>query len=631
MIDSAPASLIINAVAAPLALAFLIVMLWSDFRREINQFLGIFLAFVIIWNSSALIVQAAALAEMPPDVTRVARMALDLGFIGASVSGFSLTVVIVRAYTRRLRGLAVMTVLTIAAYRLALLAGSTDAILMDLPLNYREQPLLVLFSLLFGGGTLVLLWRSRRSVRSRMLQIGLLLLVFAQLSAFVNPELGLWVIANNLGALASLLISFALIKQEIIRPLADRTSQVETFRTVSAAIANQESLDTQLDKIVRYAASLLRADGAGIYVSSGHGPKLIYSWRLPQIDERTSNKSDSGMAAIALTTRRTIHVDNYGREWRGYDDFPFARETFGSVICTPIIHADEALGVLMVVSARQGRLFRDEDKHMLEMLATQIAVAIIYQRLFEHQQELDRLKNEMLRMASHDLKNPLQASMAYLDLLRDDLMEEGRLGALEFIDVIDKQLRRMTRIIRGVLDLEKIREGKLRLSPVPVDELLSRLRDELAEQAKDNHIDLRVEISQSMEYLEVLGDAGQLERALVNLGENAIKFTPAGGAVRVDVTRSADRIVFEIADTGVGIAQEHQPFIFDRFYRASPKGMEHVNGSGLGLSLVKAIVENHRGEVWFESSQGKGTTFFVSLPASTAGVSVTAAVQELSR
>ncbi|MBK8026002.1 MAG: GAF domain-containing sensor histidine kinase [Chloroflexi bacterium] len=616
MIDITPASLIINAVAAPLSLAFLMIMLWSDLRREINQFLAVFLSFIILWNSSALFIQAAAFAELPPEVTRFARIVFDLGFTGASVSGFALTIAVVKAYTRRIRGLAIMSVMTIVAYRLAMLLGSGEADLLTSPLNYRSQPLLIVFMAVFGGGTLLLLWRNRRGIRAWLLRAGLLLLVFAQFSTFLNPELGLWIVANNLGAIASLLISFALVKQEIIRPLADRTSQVETFRTASAAIANQESLDSQLDKIVQYAATLLHADGAGIFVhaSTGGGLKLIYAWRLPFSDDRSGSASPTGMALQAYASRKTIHVDNYGREWRGSDDFPFARDAFGSIICTPIVHADEVVGVLMVVSAKQGRLFRAEDDYMLEMLATQIAVAIIYQRLFEHQLELDRLKNEMLRMASHDLKNPLQASMAYLELLRDDLSVDDTSEAMDSIDVIDKQLKRMSRIIRGVLDLEKLREGKLRLSPILVDDLVIRLTDELTGQARDNELELAINAPADVRALEVLGDAGQLERALVNIGENAIKFTPKGGIVRVSVSRNSGQAVFEIADSGPGIAEKHQPFVFDRFYRASPTGMEHVNGSGLGLSLVKAIVENHHGDVWFKSSEGKGTTFYLALP-----------------
>ncbi|MDZ4768072.1 MAG: ATP-binding protein [Chloroflexota bacterium] len=616
MLDSTLLSLIINAITAPLSLAFLLLLTWSDLRREINPFFGVFLAFIVIWNGGALIVQASLLAELSPDLLRGARIALDLGFTGAGIAAFALTAVIVKAYTRRLRGLSLVALLTILLYRFLQLTNTPEITDSAYTIIYRAQPLLVVFFVIFGGGTLLLLWQNRRAVRSPLLRVGLTVFVVAQLFGFANPQFGLWATANNLGVIAALCISMALIRQEMIRPLAERTSQVETLRRVSAGIINQESLPTQLAQILERTALLVRADGAGIYGTHPQGLTLIDSWQLPTLTERTIAADPSGMAMQAMKTRRTIHVDHYGREWRGGSDFPFARETFGSVVCTPITHTDETLGVLMVVSARQGRLFRTDDLYLLEMLATQIAVALTYHRLFEHQKELDRLKNEMLRMASHDLKNPLQASMANLDLLRDDLVGHPLPDVHESIEVIDKQLRRMSRIIRGVLDLEKLRDGKVQLAPYPAAQLIDRAVDELREYARDQKITLHIESLTAIEGIEVLCDARQLERALVNLIENGLKFTASQGTVSIGAMLDSQdtRVVFKVKDNGVGIAEEHQPHVFDRFYRASPQGMEHVNGSGLGLSLVKAAVSNHHGDVWFHSHEGVGTTFFVAIP-----------------
>ncbi len=109
-------------------------------------------------------------------------------------------------------------------------------------------------------------------------------------------------------------------------------------------------------------------------------------------------------------------------------------------------------------------------------------------------------------------------------------------------------------------------------------------------------------------------DVEQFERAIINLVENAIKFTPPGGIVTVRARRDGQGLVFEVEDSGVGIEKDNQARVFDRFYRANQKGVKHVTGSGLGLSLVKAVVENHHGKVWLESEPSAGTTFFVSIP-----------------
>ncbi len=613
MIESSPLSLLVNGFAAPLSLAFLILLVWSDLRREINSFFGVFLGFVILWNSAALVTQASLLADFPPEWLVAARLMLDLGFTGSSIAIFTLTAVIVKAYTRRLRGLALLTLFTILVYRLLQLLNSPESVISGI--DYRGQPLLIIFFLVFGCGTLLMLWQRRRAVRSTLLRFGIALFVAAQMVGLANPEFQLWDTANTLGAIAALCISFALVRQEMVRPLNERTSQVETLRRLSAAIVNQESLKAQLAQIVRRSALLVRADGAGIYIREPGGLLLIESWGLPRPEASAAvTAAPSGMAAKVIDERRTIHLDHYGREWRGEDDLPLAKEAFGSVICTPIIHADAILGALLVVSGRRGRLFQSDDVYLLEILATQIAVAITYHQLFEQQKELDRLKNEMLRMASHDLKNPLQASMANLELLRDDLADYASEDVEHAISVIDKQLRRMNRIIRGALDLEQLREGKLRMVSCTAESLIERVVDEIQEQASDSGVRLIYLEAQDGQGIELVCDAGQIQRALVNLVENAIKFTPRGGEVHVEAVQSGARVIFTVTDNGAGIDEAHRPYIFDRFYRASPAGMEHVNGSGLGLSLVKAAVQNHHGDVWFESKTGVGTRFFISLP-----------------
>jgi two-component system, OmpR family, sensor histidine kinase VicK len=135
---------------------------------------------------------------------------------------------------------------------------------------------------------------------------------------------------------------------------------------------------------------------------------------------------------------------------------------------------------------------------------------------------------------------------------------------------------------------------------------------ELNRLANDKNIKIDMDVQGHP--LAFLGDAEQFERALVNLVENAIKFTLEGGTVTVRVRQDGDKILFEIHDTGIGIPPELHQQVFERFFRGRQKGVEHVTGSGLGLSIVKTIVENHRGRIWLESVERQGTTFYVSVP-----------------
>jgi signal transduction histidine kinase len=226
--------------------------------------------------------------------------------------------------------------------------------------------------------------------------------------------------------------------------------------------------------------------------------------------------------------------------------------------------------------------------------------------------ELDRLKSEMVRMTSHDLKNPLQAAMANVELLRDDIYDDSDEEVRESINAIDKQLQRMNRIIRGILDLERIKNGAISLELSHPSRIIEDAVDELRDLAADQNVRLESNVENDLPAFQC--DVEQFERAIINLVENAIKFTPAGGSVCLSSYRKDSSLLFEVADSGVGISEDLQSRVFDRFYRAKQKGVEHVSGSGLGLSLVKTIVENHHGRVWLESKEGVGTHFFVALP-----------------
>ncbi len=720
-------TLLINAVMLPLALAFLVIILWHDVHKELNQFFAVFLSLVILWNGGSLLSQVLTLIDAQSPLLRLMIGFMELGFTGSSVAIYILTAVIVKALTRRFRMLALAGLLVLLAFRLlpiladapsSFVAGSTGYF------NYQSQPLLVVFYVIFDWSTLYLLWRYRRKIRSRTVEAGIALFVIGQSFGFLNPELQILSLSINISAIAALIISFGILGQEIISPLAERNSEVDAIRKVNVAITSQARIDALLSQIAMLAASLLGADGVGIFLNERDQLQLAFAHELPSGRQLALK---DGLAGTVTQTRQSVLLDDYAREWRGADDLPFARETFGSVICTPLMHGGEAIGALLVVAAqRHGRLFWNEDVYMLELLGAQAAVAIVHNRLFKEQaeltqqveiarsqleavldstenavlavdrqfklifanpaakalfsiegmdrpiqqlvpasalpddylavirhlrhhqaysyevawgekiyqcsltrlgrlrgwvavlndvtqlKELDRIKSEMVRMTSHDLKNPLQAAMANLELLQDDLMDVADDEVWESVKVIDKQLQRMERIIRGILDLERVKSGAMSLEMSHPARIVQNVIYELRERALDGKITLRTEVADGLP--EFACDVDQFERAIINLVENAIKFTLPGGAVTLRARQDDSRLCFEVVDTGVGIAKELQTRVFDRFYRANQKGTEHVSGSGLGLSLVKAVVENHRGKVWLESEPGSGTTFFVSIP-----------------
>lgn len=228
--------------------------------------------------------------------------------------------------------------------------------------------------------------------------------------------------------------------------------------------------------------------------------------------------------------------------------------------------------------------------------------------------ELDRMKNEMVRMTSHDLKNPIQAIVVNLDLLREDIDPEDT-EIVESVDNIEKQIDRMSRIIGSILDLERlemIKDGYLEVNSI--SDILMQTVDEIESYAKDKSIELIVDLD-VLSNINVQGDFEQLKRAFVNLIENAIKFTPKNGTVWIEGDTSAlpNMVSVKIRDTGVGIPVEIQDRIFDRFFRGQQSQFEHVSGSGLGLSFVKSIVERYGGSISIDSKPDSGSCFTVEL------------------
>ncbi|MBX3065625.1 MAG: GAF domain-containing protein [Anaerolineae bacterium] len=226
--------------------------------------------------------------------------------------------------------------------------------------------------------------------------------------------------------------------------------------------------------------------------------------------------------------------------------------------------------------------------------------------------ELDRLKNQMIRMTSHDLKNPLSAAMLNTELLLEEGEEVLTPDLRNYIKTIWAQLERMNRITRGILDLERVQSGTPMMEECDMEQIARSVVNEFEDYASLREVTLTMQ--PATELPPILADRLYLSRALANLVENAIKFTKSGGSVTVSVDQDNGNIVVHVADTGVGISREAQSKVFDRFFRVSPPGMEAVSGTGLGLSLVKSVVDAHRGRIWFESIPGKGTTFHLALP-----------------
>lgn len=227
-----------------------------------------------------------------------------------------------------------------------------------------------------------------------------------------------------------------------------------------------------------------------------------------------------------------------------------------------------------------------------------------------HLKMLDRLKSDFIHTISHDLRSPLTAIMGYVELL-------DRVGPLndqqkQFIRHVQNSAQNITTLINDLLDLGRIEAGfDTRKDEVAFDSILGYTLDNLNQQIIEKNQTVKLSIEEKLPALR--GNPIRLRQLVDNLLVNAVKYTPNGGTLTVNLFHDTDQVILEVIDTGLGIPPTDQPHIFEKFYRASntPK---NTPGTGLGLAIVKSIVENHDGRIWLESTVGKGSKFVVVLP-----------------
>jgi CheY-like chemotaxis protein len=234
-----------------------------------------------------------------------------------------------------------------------------------------------------------------------------------------------------------------------------------------------------------------------------------------------------------------------------------------------------------------------------------------------HFKTLEKVKNEFIATASHDLKNPITTILGFSDLIsKAGPLNENQ---LDFANRIHSSAENMSELVQNLLELAKMDTGvELKRETVDLNELMAQVRDEFEPQAQIKKQALTFQRFACESAMQ--GDPFQLRQALRNLVGNAIKYTPANGTVSLAIDAQQYTVMLHVRDTGYGIPEEDLPHIFDRFYRVRSEAVKEIDGNGLGLAIVKSIIEKHEGQVSVESELGKGSCFTVALPISTIGI-----------
>lgn len=730
-------TLLLNGLTLIFALGLLILVLWQDSRSVANRYFAVFLLMVAIWAAGSLLARASAYANAEADTIRLGLRLMDLGYAGAGMALYiyAVTITSVRGQLFRLASTLGLAVITGYQFFLLFVLEISRPFSVSgtglLRFSYSTSEIALFLAL--HAAIVLVIWRNRAKIRARGMVTGVVSYCIGHGLALISPGVREAGIAEDMCAVAVLVMTYTVVRHQIMLPLLGRAKQLEAVRDVGLAISSRLRLNETLAAIAAQAAELLGADGAAIYLKRDEVLTLAAVFNMPPQFVGTQAAVGQGIVGTVAADKRARRLEHYGREWTGEPDLPLAKETFGAVLCAPLVFGGEVVGVVLVVQGRQGRLFDQEDLRLLELLGPQAAVAITNSRLFEAERELltdlataknqleavltstenpvialdrsfriifanpaaktllqadvdpvgwrltdfvprqflprdaravlrdvrhkrvhiyeievqghvylchlaglgrprpegwvavlnditelkelDRLKSQMLQMTSHDLKNPLQAAMSYVELLQEDGTAVFTPDMRNYVDSIWLQLSRMYRLINGILDLERAGAGKRVSEECDMATLLGRVAVDMAASARERRVMLDLHIPESLP--PVFGDAQQLTQAFANLVDNALKFTQPGGRVDIEALAYEGILYVVVRDTGIGIAPEDLPHVFERFYRGKQRVSGDISGSGLGLALVKVVVESHGGEVFLESAVGQGTSVTVMLPAGT--------------
>jgi len=427
------------------------------------------------------------------------------------------------------------------------------------------------------------------------------------------------------GALAvrnvQLMRSLEARSQELTR----RVDQLEALSEVGEAVSSSLDADEVLATIVDHAVQMSGARGGSLVdydedtglfsvrAATGTTADVLQALRDSRIhiDETLIGRACRERGPVQVEDLATAELDAhlsilYAAGWR-------------SVVVVPLIRWDRIVGALVVRRKAPGG-FSDETCDLLEAFASQSAIALTNARIHRQLEvqsaelaEASRHKSEFLASMSHELRTPLNAVIGFSEVLLERMFGELNERQEDYLRDILSSGRHLLALLNDVLDLSKVEAGQMELdrTDFPVEPAIQYALSMVRERALDHRIALRTEIHPGLGLLNA--DELRFTQVLLNLISNAVKFTPDGGSVVVAATRLPDSLEVTVSDTGVGIAITEQERIFDSFQQGS-RSARKVEGTGLGLTLTRRIVELHGGQLWVRSELGHGSTFGFSLP-----------------
>lgn len=406
-----------------------------------------------------------------------------------------------------------------------------------------------------------------------------------------------------------------------LRDLEGRQNQLLRLVELSLILNSTLDLNKLLQQITETATELLDCEASSILLYDEKNPRLYFAAATgsdPAELAKIPVPIEGSLAGTIFRTNRPMILNNVEQDPRHYtlvsDKVKFKTRTLLGV---PMPVKDRIMGVLEAINKRDGE-FTDRDVAVLSVTAAHAAIAINNARLLHatrqalrQVQQANEVKNNFLALASHELRTPLGIIMGYSQFLKEDTQD----AASELAGQVLTAARQMRSILDEMSNLTMLKADTMSLKPqrVPMQDVLTFACEGIKEIASTHDQGLVFAFPEEPLYVEV--DIDKTSLALINLLNNAIRFSPQGSTITVGAVAQGDKVLAWVQDQGIGIPADKLEKIFEEFYQIEPPNTRHYGGLGIGLPIARGIIEAQDGKIWAESEGlGKGATFKVTLP-----------------
>lgn len=400
-----------------------------------------------------------------------------------------------------------------------------------------------------------------------------------------------------------------------------KIKQLERLVEVNQILSSKLEFPRLLEALADTASELTLSETASILLFDEQKKELRFEAIPGRSQAALHNISvplDSSAAGWVFTHNKPLVIQNAREDSRIFRKVDQALSfTTESLIAVPLQVKQKTIGVLEAVNKKNNLHYTEDDINLLENLGCQAAIAIDNARLVEQLRGANtelmkhsRVKSDFIAIASHELRTPLGLILGHATFLKEYIPDQHQ----EQIEVIIRSAMRLKTIIEDLSTIAHKEKGqsRIRRAPFSISSMVSRTASHFQDEADEKKIELGYDIPDEDLMLEA--DEEKIQTILTNLVRNALTFTDSGGQIGIKAEKDSGYIKVYVVDTGIGIPEEEQNRIFERFYQVESHLTRRHGGMGLGLSIAKAMVELHNGQIWVESKVGMGSLFCFMLP-----------------